>query len=259
MFARVLIADRGEFAPHIVRACRELEIATVEAHTDEQAEIIATASSVGADAVHPGHGVRSADADFAEACWDNGFTFIGPPPDVLARLADRAATRALMAAAGVPVVPDGDESPTGRRVEVQVLADVHGNAVHLGARDRTPRSIGDGPTMLPAGSARRIGQAALRGVDAVAYLGAGTFEFLVEPDGGFSFLDIDCRIPADHPVVAGFDLVREQIRIAQDLPLSLRQQDVPPDQEVLREVLRDKNLRVGQVIDGRPHVAAEDQ
>jgi acetyl-CoA carboxylase biotin carboxylase subunit len=299
MFAKVLIADPGEFAPHVARACRELEIATVavrateerhsavEAYADEDvvlgsastAAIIAAAARAGADAVHPGHGVRSADADFAEACWDNGLVFVGPPPEVIARLADKAATRVLMAAAGLPVPASGAEPPTAppvRHVEVQVLTDVHGNAVHLGVRDRTPRRrrpIGDSPApMLPAGSAERMGQAALRGVDAVGYVGAGTFEFLVEPDGWFSFLDVDCRIPADHPVatgIAGFDLVREQLRIAQDLPISLRQKDVPRTTatEIRRDALREAVLRAaphgaavaGQVINGRPHVAAQDQ
>jgi acetyl-CoA carboxylase biotin carboxylase subunit len=124
-----------------------------------------------------------------------------------------------------------------RHVEVQVLCDGYGRAIHLGERDctvqrRHQKLVEETPApQLPAGLAERMGQAAVDGALAAGYVGAGTFEFLVAPDGSFSFMEVNCRIQVEHPVtemVTGIDLVQEQIKIAAGAALGLAQDDVRP-------------------------------
>jgi acetyl-CoA carboxylase biotin carboxylase subunit len=324
MFTTVLIANRGEIALRIARTCRELGIRTIAVHSavdrepavarlaDEVVQIgpaparrsylnasalLEVAAHFEADAVHPGYGFLSEDADFAEACEAQGVTFIGAPPEVMARLADKAQARAVFAAAGLPVLPGGpcpdDESAAreaadevgyplivkavaggggrgmsivrerrefgpafrqtrataqavfgdgrvyleryldnARHIEVQVLADRHGEVVHLGERDcsvqrRHQKLLEETPAPgLSRRLADRIAGAAVAGARAVGYVGAGTFEFLVDENGGFFFMEINCRLQVEHPVteaVFGIDLVREQIRAAAGLPLGFDQ------------------------------------
>lgn len=328
MFGKVLIANRGEIALRIARTCRELGIATVAVYSTEDRDsavvryadqavqigpapsrrsylnipaVVEAALRTGAEAVHPGYGFLSEDADFAEVCQHNGLVFIGPPPEVIRSLGDKTAARDLMTAAGLPLLPgsvrplpDVDQAqrladdigypviikaaaggggrgmrvvhtraqfahafhdtrasaqvlfgdgrvyverylPHARHVEVQVFADRHGHVVHLGERDcsvqrRNQKLIEEAPApALPEGLAERMRQAAVAGARAAGYVGAGTFEFLVDPDGGFFFMEVNCRIQVEHPVtelVTGLDLVREQLRVAAGQPLSVRQQDV---------------------------------
>lgn len=330
MIGKVLIANRGEIALRVARTCRELGIRTVAAHsTDDRdsaavrycdeaiqigpaparrsylniAALAEAALRTGADAVHPGYGFLSEDPDFAEVCEDNGIVFIGPPARVMARLGDKIAARALMAEAGLPMLPgspDPVSSPeealkvagdigypvvikaaaggggrgmrlvresaempaafnetrsaaqdlfgdgrvfierylTGsRHVEIQVVADRHGDVVHLGERDcsaqrRYQKLVEESPApALPAGLVKEMADAALRGAAAAGYVGAGTFEFLVDDAGHFYFLEVNCRIQVEHPVtemVYGVDLVREQLRIAAGRRLSWRQEDLTP-------------------------------
>ncbi|MGP4100221.1 acetyl-CoA carboxylase biotin carboxylase subunit [Nonomuraea sp. KM90] len=330
MFSTVLIANRGEIALRVARTCRELGIRTVAVHStadrdsavtrfaDEAIQIgppqpkasylnvpaiLEAALRTGADAIHPGYGFLSEDPYISEICAGNGITFIGPPPEVMARLADKAETRAVMAAAGLPVLPGSNQTiadgmaaaeladeigypviikaaaggggrgmrvihdprdfrsayqrtraeaqavfgdgrvyvekylEKARHIEVQVLCDTYGNAVHLGERDcsvqrRHQKLVEETPGPgLPPGLSERMGEMAVRGCQAVGYAGAGTFEFLVDTDGSFYLMEINCRIQVEHPVtemVTGIDIVAEQLRVAAGEPLSIRQEDVQP-------------------------------
>ncbi|HKR49526.1 MAG TPA: biotin carboxylase N-terminal domain-containing protein, partial [Pseudonocardiaceae bacterium] len=262
--------------------------------------IVEAALRTGAQAVHPGYGFLSEDPDFAEICADHGLVFIGPQPQVMAQLGDKATARLLMGRAGLPVLPGSAEPvhtaaevvqvanevgfpliikavagggglgmsvvrrlpdlvPTfratrasaqavfgdgrvyveqfcehARHVEVQVLGDQHGQLVHLGERDcsvqrRHQKLVEESPAPgLATELVQRIVEAAVQGARAVNYTGAGTFEFLVTGDE-FVFIEVNCRIQVEHPVtemVTGLDLVREQLRVAAGLPLSLRQSEV---------------------------------
>ncbi|MGW1448300.1 acetyl-CoA carboxylase biotin carboxylase subunit [Micromonospora sp. NPDC002411] len=327
LFHKVLIANRGEIAVRVVRACRELGVASVAVHStvdresrvvrlaDEAvqlgpappklsylnaAAVLEAARMTGADAIHPGYGFLSEDPDFADACAAEGITLIGPPAAVMTQLGDKASARTLMSEAGLPLLPgsldplsaeeahrladrigypvivkataggggrgmqvvgSSAEFPDAyrrtqatarmlfgngevyverylaeaRHVEIQVLCDGHGHAVHLGERDcsvqrRHQKLIEETPAPnLPDGLAEQMGKAAVAGALAAGYVGAGTFEFLVDRSGGFYFMEVNCRIQVEHPVtemVTGVDLVAEQIRIAAGQPLRLTQEDV---------------------------------
>nr|QLJ96493.1 acetyl-CoA carboxylase biotin carboxylase subunit [Micromonospora carbonacea] len=330
MFEKVLIANRGEIALRVLRACRELGVATVAVYSSADADsavvrladeavrigpaesrrsylnaaaIVEAARRTGAQAVHPGYGFLSEDADFAEICAEHGLAFVGPPPQVMSALADKATARALLRRAGLPLPPGSVETlPTAQRaaevaaeigypvivkaaaggggrgmtvvdapadlprayartraaaqaafgddrvyveryltdarhVEVQVLCDGNGDGVHLGTRDcsvqrRHQKLVEEAPApSLSADAAQAIAAAALRGALEVGFTGAGTVEFLVDDDGGFHFLEINCRIQVEHPVtemITGIDLVHEQLHIASGAPLRLRQSDVRP-------------------------------
>lgn len=330
MFSTVLVANRGEIALRVARTCRELGIRTVAVHSTADRDsavvrfadqavhigpspasgsylsmpaIVEAALHTGADAVHPGYGFLAEDPDFAEVCEANGITFIGPPPQVMQQLGDKSAARALMAQAGLPVLPGSDGSLAthaeakkvaeqvgypvilkaaaggggrgmsvvpgpgdilraynstralaravfgderlylerfidgARHIEVQVLRDWFGAAVHLGERDcsvqrRHQKLVEETPAPhLPPKLREAMCAAAVRGAAAVGYVGAGTFEFVVTPDHEFYLMEINCRLQVEHPVtelVTGVDIVREQIRVAAQEPLSIRQADVMP-------------------------------
>jgi len=325
---KVLVANRGEIAVRIVRACRELGLGTVAVHSeadrdslavqlaDESVQIgpapakasylnipavVEAARARGADAVHPGYGFLSEDPDFAEICAAEGLTFVGPPSKVMALLGDKSSARAMMTDAGLPLLPGSRDDladardaqaladtigypvivkavaggggrgmrvvrrsedlprawaetragaltlfrdgrlylerylDSARHVEVQVLADAHGEVVHLGTRDcslqrRHQKLVEEGPApALPAELIDRIADDAVRGVRSVGYVGAGTVEFLVGPDGEHYFMEVNCRLQVEHPVteiVTGIDLVAEQLRVAAGEPLRQHRSDV---------------------------------
>lgn len=328
MFRTLLIANRGEIALRIARACRELGIRVAVVYSTEDADsevvryadeavrigpgsaqlsylsipaVIEAARQVGADAIHPGYGLLSENPDFAEVCAAEGISFVGPPPEVMAALGDKSTCRALMADAGLPLLP-GTLEPvsslrearevaadigwpvvvkavaggggrgigiaydaaefasvfqdtrrraaslfgdgrvylerflsSARHVEIQVLADQFGNAVHLGARDcsvqrRHQKLIEESPApSLPEDTVRTMAEQAAQGAKAVGYVGAGTFEFVVDADGAFYFMEVNSRIQVEHPVtemVTGIDLVHEQLWIASGKPLRIEQRDV---------------------------------
>ncbi|MFF3763846.1 acetyl/propionyl/methylcrotonyl-CoA carboxylase subunit alpha [Streptomyces sp. NPDC001922] len=330
MFSTVLIANRGEIALRIARACRELGMRTVAVYStpDRDSAVVRFADEAvhigpapskasylnipavleaallsGAQAIHPGYGFLSEDPDFAEVCEANGIFFIGPSARVMQQLGDKAAARAAMAEAGLPVLPGSTTALSGpaeaketaqqtgfpvilkaaaggggrgmaivrdpddlsaafqetrahayavfgddrlyleryiddaRHVEVQVLCDRHGSAIHLGERDcsvqrRHQKLVEEAPAPGLSEELRTsICEAAVRGARAVGYVGAGTFEFVLTQSHEFYLMEINCRLQVEHPVtemVTGVDIVREQILIAAGLPLSLRPGDVVP-------------------------------
>ena len=328
MFKRILIANRGEIAVRIFRACRELEIepVTVYSQADKDAlhiqlaersycigparsadsylninAILTVARAAGCDAVHPGYGFLSENPDFADACAQAGLAFIGPPGDVIRTMGNKAAARALVQRAGVPVVPGSDgagdtaaqaraladrlgypvliKAAAGgggrgmrraygpeeveplfeearseavacfgsgemyleklildpRHIEVQILADKQGHVIQLGEREcsiqrRNQKLLEESPSKALTPQLReQMGRAAVAAARAAGYENAGTVEFVVDQEGNFYFIEMNTRIQVEHPVtelVTGLDLVREQIRIAAGLPLSVTQEEV---------------------------------
>src|ERR1700722_13916006 len=328
MFKKILIANRGEIAVRIIRACEELGVATVAVYSelDREAPHVARADEAyllgpgpaaesylaidkildvvarsGADAVHPGYGSLAENAGFARALEDAGIVFIGPPSSAIEAMGSKTRARELMAAARVPIVPGttepvatiddaraiiadtigypvavkaagggggkgfrvaltedelqdafegaaregekffGDATvylerylPDPRHVEVQVLADGHGNVIHLGERDcslqrRHQKLIEEAPApAVDAALRARIGTIATEAAAAVSYTGAGTIEGLLQ-DGEYYFLEMNTRVQVEHCVtemVTGIDIVKEGIRVAAGAELSISQDDV---------------------------------
>ncbi len=312
---KILIANRGEIAVRIIRACRELGIESVAVYSDADADAMHTtmadraerigpaqaadsylsitavldaAQRSGAEAIHPGYGFLSENADFVRACEDNDLVFIGPPANVMERMGDKAQAKAEMRAAGVPLVPGSEgtvnlaqarraaeelgypvllkataggggrgmrlvEGPAeiddaysrasaeaeaafsdgtlyiekaitpARHVEIQVMCDSHGNVLTCGEREcsiqrRHQKLIEESPsTALDPARREAMESAAERACAHIGYRNAGTFEFLVGPDGSFSFIELNARLQVEHPVteaVTQLDLVRMQIAIA---------------------------------------------
>ena len=297
MFEKVLVANRGEIALRVIRACRELGIATVAvfseadrdclhvAYADEAVcigpppavksylvseSLVAAAQSHGATAIHPGYGFLAENAAFSRLCSDNDIKFIGPRPESIDLMGDKAAARTTMMAAGVPVTPGSqgvvdDEAAAAavvleiglpvmvkaaagggadyvekyiaapRHVEIQVLADGEGHAVHLGERDcsiqrRHQKLVEESPSPAVSPELRdRMGAAAVAAAVAADYEGAGTVEFLLDPEGRFYFMEMNTRVQVEHcvtEVVTGIDIVKTGIRIAAGEGLPLRQDDV---------------------------------
>ncbi|NLG85044.1 MAG: acetyl-CoA carboxylase biotin carboxylase subunit [Firmicutes bacterium] len=331
MFQKILIANRGEIALRIIRACREMGIATVAIYSEVDRDslhvrsadeafcvgpapqaksyanipnIISAATLAGVDAIHPGYGLLSENARFAEICETHNIKFIGPPVRAMELMGDKAMAKKTMKEAGVPVIPGSDGPVTSleearaaareagypillkasgggggrgirivreerelekayqaaqseaeaafgnpelyvekfienpRHIEVQILADEYGHAVHLGERDcsiqrRHQKVIEEAPSAAMTGEMRaHLGELAVRGALAAGYTNAGTMEFLMDREGNFYFMEMNTRIQVEHPVtefVTGIDLVKEQIRIAAGEPLGFTQ-----DQVVLR-------------------------
>ncbi len=328
MFEKILIANRGEIALRIQRACRELGIRTVVVHSEADTEakyvkladesvcigpppaaasylnipaIISAAEVTDAEAIHPGYGFLSENADFAEKVERSGFVFIGPKPENIRLMGDKVSAKQAMTKAGIPTVPGSEgalpddpkevvriarkvgypviikaagggggrgmrvvhteaalpnavnmtrseaqaafanpvvylerylEQP--RHIEVQILADAHKNAVHLGERDcsmqrRHQKVMEEAPAPELSPKLReRIGERCVDACRKIGYRGAGTFEFLFE-DGEFFFIEMNTRIQVEHPVtemITGIDLVQEQIRVAAGEKLRFRQKDI---------------------------------
>jgi len=328
MLQKVLIANRGEIALRILRACRELGIPTVAVHSSIDSDlkhvrladeavcigppassqsylhapaILSAAEVTNADGIHPGYGFLAENAEFAEQVEQSGFTFIGPRAETIRLMGDKVSAKHQMRKSGVPTVPgsdgalpdDPDEimkiardigypvivkaaaggggrgmrvvhneevllssievtqseaaaafgSPVvymekflqrPRHVEIQVLADGQGNAVHLGDRDcslqrRHQKILEEAPAPgIPAELRAEVGEACVKACIDMGYAGAGTFEFLYE-DEQFFFIEMNTRVQVEHPVtemITGVDIVKEQLLIAGGQPLSITQDDI---------------------------------
>ncbi|WP_139489975.1 acetyl-CoA carboxylase biotin carboxylase subunit [Brevibacillus dissolubilis] len=325
---KVLIANRGEIARRIIRTCNEQGIATVAVHSEADKDmpfvreadeavhigpppvpqsylnieaIIQAAKSTGADAIHPGYGLLSENANFARRCIEEGLTFIGPSPEVIASMGDKVTARQIMRDAGVPIVPGFEgqmdsvdeaiaraqeigypvmlkasaggggigmqvcnsddelrqafQSAKGRakayfgndtmflekfvqnphHIEVQIVADTHGNTFHLLEREcsiqrRHQKVLEESPSpFLDAATRESICLAAVNAARAVNYTGVGTVEFIMDENKTFYFLEMNTRLQVEHPVteeMTGLDLVRMQLKIAQGKELCFKQEDV---------------------------------
>ncbi|RUT36171.1 acetyl-CoA carboxylase biotin carboxylase subunit [Paenibacillus zeisoli] len=327
-FHKILIANRGEIAVRIIRACRELGIQSVAVYSEADKDslhvrladeaycigptlskdsylnftnLMSVATLTECDAIHPGYGFLAENADFAEICGSCNITFIGPSPDAITRMGDKAVAKQTMIEANVPVIPGSDgliedmdqavmvardigypviikataggggkgiriaededsliqqittaqqeaqkafgnagvyleKYLTGmKHVEIQIIADKHGNVAYLGERDcsvqrRRQKLVEEAPCPILSPEKRKeMGEAAVRAAQAVDYSGAGTLEFLLSPDGQFYFMEMNTRIQVEHPVtemVTGIDLIKEMISVAEGNPLSFSQEDV---------------------------------
>jgi acetyl-CoA carboxylase biotin carboxylase subunit len=328
MFEKILIANRGEIALRVQRACRELGIKTVAVHSEADKEakyvkladesvcigpapsnlsylnipaVISAAEVTDAQAIHPGYGFLSENADFAERVEQSGFVFIGPRAETIRLMGDKVSAKDAMKKAGVPCVPGSEgalpddpaeiirtakkvgypviikaagggggrgmrvvhteaalinavamtkaeaqaafgnpmvymekflENP--RHIEIQILADQHGNAVFLGDRDcsmqrRHQKIIEEAPSPLLSPKIRdKIGERCAEACRKIKYRGAGTFEFLYE-NGEFYFIEMNTRLQVEHTVtelITGLDLVQQQIFVAAGEKLKFRQKDI---------------------------------
>lgn len=312
MIQRLLVANRGEIARRIFRTCRDAGITTVAVASDPDVSaphaveadfvvqlegqtpgetylrgelIIAAALAAGADAIHPGYGFLSENADFARDVLKAGLTWVGPSPAAIDAMGSKIESKILMAQAGVPVLGEvepatvtaadlpvlvkasaggggrgmrivrsvdelasavelarseaasafGDPTvfcepyiETGRHIEVQVLADRHGNVWALGEREcsiqrRHQKVIEESPSPMVDNALRqKLCDAAVAAAKAADYEGAGTVEFLATNDGRFYFLEMNTRLQVEHPVtecVTGLDLIEWQLRIAEGAAL----------------------------------------
>lgn len=264
--------------------------------------IVMAAKGTGATAIHPGYGFLAENAAFARLCAEQGITFVGPSPEAIDAMGNKARARQTAAEAGVPVVP-GSDGPVSsieearafaaqagypvlvkasaggggkgmrvatdpadlekqlaaakneaaaafgddtvyieryigrpRHIEIQILADSHGNVIHLFERDcsiqrRHQKLVEEAPSpALDAMTREAMGRAAVSLAHKVGYVGAGTVEFLLDEDGSFYFMEMNTRVQVEHPVselISGIDIIKEQLRVAAGLPLSsTRQEDV---------------------------------
>ena len=322
MLKKILIANRGEIALRVIRTCREMGIKTVAVYSTADRDslhvrfadeavcigpaasrqsylsipnIISAAEVTGADAIHPGYGFLSENAEFSQICADYGIKFIGATAEQINGMGDKSTAKATMRAAGVPVIPGSDgllqsveegkmlakemgypviikataggggrgmriitkedefekawndariessaafgndglylekfvEEP--RHIEIQIIGDQYGKVCHLSERDcsiqrRHQKLVEETPSPIVTPELReKMGQAAIKGAQAIGYEGAGTVEFLVDKHGNFFFMEMNTRIQVEHPIteeVTDFDLIKEQIKVAAGEPIS---------------------------------------
>lgn len=325
---KLLIANRGEIAVRIIRACKEMNIKTVAVYseTDKDAlhtrladeaicigpgaaaksylnikNIIEAACITKADSIHPGFGFLSENSEFAKICEESNIKFIGPKSEIIDLLGNKSNAKEMMKEAGVPVIPGSDGSVKGlkdaiqiaedigypvmlkaaaggggkgirvvynsdeiekaynivkqeaknafnddeiymekfiqnpRHVEIQILADEHGNVIHLGERDCTvqrnhQKIIEETPsTAIDEKIRNKMGAAAVKAAKIAGYTSCGTVEFLVDKDKNFYFMEMNTRIQVEHPITemrTGIDIVKEQIKIAAGETLKYKQKDI---------------------------------
>ena len=329
MFNKILVANRGEIALRIICACKEMGIKTVAVYSEADQHslhvrfadeavcigpaksyesylnipsIISAAEITNVDAIHPGYGYLAESSYFTDVCETCGIKFIGPNPEMIQLMGDKAQAREKVGQAGLPVVPGSDlitetdgksllrtaesigfpliikasaggggrgmrivrhpgelqkslemaqseslgafgksdvymekylENP--RHIEFQILADEHGNAIHLGEREcsiqrRHQKLIEESPSpVVPMEVRNKLGKQVVDAVKKLGYQSAGTVEFLLDEDGSYYFIEMNTRIQVEHPVtefITGLDIVKEQISIAADEPLRFTQEDI---------------------------------
>lgn len=314
---KILIANRGEIACRIIRACKEMGYQTVAVYSSIEKEathvqmadeaflvgvanvkdsylniekILEAAKTSKADAIHPGYGLLSENAAFADACAEANLTFIGPSASLIRKMGNKIEARKIMSEAGVPVVPGESTSIEGlpqageiaaaigypvmikaasggggigmavaydqeelekqfegnqkraqmffgegsmyiekyieqpRHIEIQVMADSHGNVLHLGERDcsiqrRHQKVVEECPSPFITEEVRKqMGNTAVKAAKHIGYENAGTMEFLVDKDHNFYFLEMNTRLQVEHTVteeVYGVDIVHWQLKIAE--------------------------------------------
>src|SRR5436853_360652 len=240
MFKKVLIANRGEIALRVIRACKELGIQTVAVYSEADREslhvrfadddvcigpppsrdsylriprLIAAAEITGADAIHPGYGFLAENAEFAETCAASTVTSTGPTADQIRTMGNRASARSFQLARSeaLSAFGNGDvyverylERP--RHIEFQIMGDKHGNVIHLGERDcsvqrRHQKLIEEAPSPAVTPKLREnMGRDAVAGAKAIDYVGAGTIEMLLDTDGSYYFLEMNTRLQVEHPL-----------------------------------------------------------
>jgi acetyl-CoA carboxylase biotin carboxylase subunit len=327
-FKKVLVANRGEIALRVIRACRELGIATVAVHSTADAQalhvrfadesvcigppsskesylnvpaILSAAEITGADAIHPGYGFLSENAEFAEVCEKCKIRFIGPRPEIIRLMGNKVRAREAAKAAGLPLLPgsanvlkDADEAVAyakeigfpvilkaaaggggrgmkivrdlkilpqafatasaeavaafgngdvyieryvekPRHIEIQIVADEHGNVIHLGEREcsvqrRHQKLIEESPSPAVSEKLREeMGRVSLEAMRKIRYNNLGTIEYLLDESGRFYFMEMNTRVQVEHPVtelVTGIDLVQTQLKLAAGEPLGLTQADI---------------------------------
>ena len=327
MLRKILIANRGEIAVRIIRACAEMGIRSVAIYSEadrfalhvKKADesycigseplvgylnaygLVNLAATTNCDAIHPGYGFLSENAQFARACKERGIIFIGPEADVIRRMGDKTEARKTMIAAGIPVTPGTEgnldsieealsvaekigypimlKATSGgggrgirrcdnvdelqrnyqrviseatkafgsadvflekcivdpRHIEVQILADHHGNAIHLYERDcsiqrRNQKLIEIAPSpQLEEAQRQYIGGLAVLAAKAVGYTNAGTVEFLLDDNDRFYFMEMNTRVQVEHTItetITGVDIIEEQIRVAAGLTLRFKQEEI---------------------------------
>jgi len=328
MFSKILIANRGEIACRVIKTAKRMDVKTVAVFSDADIDsphvlqadeavhigpppaaesylladkIIQAAKDTGAEAIHPGFGFLSENANFARSVAEAGLVFIGPPPNAIDAMGDKIESKRLAKEAGVSTVPgsadaisDPDEavkianeigypvmlkasaggggkgmriafndeetrdglvraaseakSSFGddrvfiekfvvepRHIEIQVLADSHGNVVHLFEREcsiqrRHQKVVEEAPSpFLDEATRNKMGAQAVSLAKAVGYQSAGTVEFIVGPNRDFYFLEMNTRLQVEHPVtemITGLDLVEQMLRVANGENLSFGQEDL---------------------------------
>ena len=325
---KILIANRGEIALRVMKTARNMGLKTVAVFSEADRNaphvkfadeavcigpppssesylkgdlIIETAKELGADAIHPGYGFLSENADFAEAIEKAGLIFVGPKSYAIKVMGDKLAAKDAVKDYDIPMVPGIDEAITDvekatkiatdigfpilikaaaggggkgmrvveeekelaeqmkraiseaesafgngavfiekyvaspRHIEIQVLADTHGNVLHLFEREcsvqrRHQKVVEEAPSAVLTPQLRqKMGEAAIKVAKACDYVGAGTVEFLLDENHNFYFLEMNTRLQVEHPVtewITGIDLVEEQIKIADGQELSFTQEDL---------------------------------
>lgn len=325
---KILVANRGEIAIRVMRTAKKMGIKTVAVYStadrnaphvkyaDEAVligeapsnqsylrgdKIIEVAKSLNVDAIHPGYGFLSENADFAVACEQNDIIFIGPKSKAIKIMGSKLAAKDAVKAYNIPMVPGTDEAITDineakkiakeigfpilikasaggggkgmrvvekesefesqmnraiseatsafgdgsvfiekyvsspRHIEIQVMADSHGNILHLFEREcsiqrRHQKVVEEAPSsVLTPEMRKQMGEAAVKVAKSCDYLGAGTVEFLLDDQLNFYFLEMNTRLQVEHPVtelITGTDLVELQIRVARGEALPMTQDDL---------------------------------